>query len=120
MTSPRHALVTGASSGIGAAIAACLLREGWRVTGMSRTDPGRAAPGYTYLAVDLLDDAAVAAALTGARFDAPRMRRESCARRRSASSIMPPARRCGGCMWMSRSGSRICSRPRCRMAAASC
>lgn len=68
--SARHALVTGASSGIGAAICERLLREGWRVTGLSRGDPKRPEPGFTHLGVDLLDDAAVAAALAGARFDA--------------------------------------------------
>lgn len=67
---PRHALVTGASSGIGAAIAARLLAAGWRVTGLSRSDPRRAEPGYAHLAVDLLDSAAVAAAIGQRRFDA--------------------------------------------------
>jgi NAD(P)-dependent dehydrogenase (short-subunit alcohol dehydrogenase family) len=70
MTAPRRALITGTSSGIGAAIASRLLAEGWQVTGMSRTDPRRAEPGYAHLAVDLLDDAAVARSLAGARFDA--------------------------------------------------
>jgi 3-oxoacyl-[acyl-carrier protein] reductase len=60
-----HAVVTGVSSGIGAAIAVRLLREGWRVTGLSRTDPGRAEPGFSHRAVDLLDPAWLPAALEG-------------------------------------------------------
>ena len=67
---PRHAVVTGTSSGIGAAIAARLLAEGWRVTGLSRTDPHRAEPGYAHLAVDLLDRAALVNALDGLTPDA--------------------------------------------------
>ncbi|MFM2475400.1 SDR family NAD(P)-dependent oxidoreductase, partial [Burkholderia cenocepacia] len=34
--SARHAVVTGASSGIGEAIVAALLEQGWRVTCLSR------------------------------------------------------------------------------------
>ncbi|MGG5823366.1 SDR family NAD(P)-dependent oxidoreductase [Falsiroseomonas sp. HW251] len=59
----RHAIVTGASSGIGAAIVDRLLREGWRVTGISRRDPGRAEAGYDHLPLDIEDHAAVRAAL---------------------------------------------------------
>ncbi len=66
----RHAVVSGASSGIGAAIVARLLREGWRVTGLSRTDPRRPEPGYTHRPVDLMDTAALPAALAGLRVDA--------------------------------------------------
>ena len=50
---PRHALVTGASSGIGAAIVTRLLADGWRVSGISRTDPARQDPGYRHICLDL-------------------------------------------------------------------
>ncbi len=46
----RRAVVTGASSGIGAAVAARLLAQGWAVTGISRTPP---APRIDHLALDL-------------------------------------------------------------------
>lgn len=66
-TAAGHAIVTGASSGIGAAIVTRLLREGWRVTGLSRSDPGVADDRFAHRAVDLLDATALPAAVADLR-----------------------------------------------------
>ncbi|WP_336779165.1 SDR family NAD(P)-dependent oxidoreductase [Pantoea sp. USHLN256] len=55
MSRPRHALVTGVSSGIGAAIAEHLLQQGWQVTGFSRTRVRKDHPAFTSVSVDLFD-----------------------------------------------------------------
>jgi NAD(P)-dependent dehydrogenase (short-subunit alcohol dehydrogenase family) len=57
---PRHAIVTGSSPSIGAAITVRRPREDWRVTGLGRTGPGRAEPGCTHRAVHLMDGDALA------------------------------------------------------------
>ncbi|WP_298885279.1 SDR family oxidoreductase [uncultured Bradyrhizobium sp.] len=61
----RHALVTGASSGIGAAIVERLLCDGWRVTGISRRPGPFDHPAFAHLALDLADVETIAAAVTG-------------------------------------------------------
>ncbi|MCF2529670.1 SDR family NAD(P)-dependent oxidoreductase [Yinghuangia soli] len=62
------ALVTGASSGIGAAVAEALVARGYRVFGTTR-EPGKvAAPiaGVEYLRLDLTDDASITACAAAA------------------------------------------------------
>jgi len=58
-TNARCALVTGTSSGLGAALAHALLEAGWSVTGMSRRPAGLTHPGYTEILTDLGDLAAL-------------------------------------------------------------
>jgi 3-oxoacyl-[acyl-carrier protein] reductase len=60
-----RALVTGSSSGIGAAVAARLLGEGWRVTGIDRAAPVLADAGFSHVAIDLLDTKGLDAWLAG-------------------------------------------------------
>jgi 3-oxoacyl-[acyl-carrier protein] reductase len=60
----RIAVVTGTSSGIGAAIATRLLAGGWRVIGLDRAPAAIADPAFTAVAVDLGDRTARLNALT--------------------------------------------------------
>ena len=59
-----RALVTGASSGIGAAIVDRLLDSGWRVLAASRTPPARGHARLEWRETDLADPADVAALAT--------------------------------------------------------
>ena len=66
MTStPPVALITGVSSGIGAAIAVKLVNEGFRVCGTSRAPRNLAPiPGVETFALDVTDDTSVHAAVS--------------------------------------------------------
>lgn len=62
----RSVLVTGASSGIGAAIATRLLADGWQVAGMARRAVVRSEPGWRGIEADLSTDAGCDAVLAAA------------------------------------------------------
>ncbi|WP_021027511.1 SDR family NAD(P)-dependent oxidoreductase, partial [Comamonas sp. B-9] len=55
-----HVVVTGASSGIGSAIAQALLAAGWRVTGLDVAQATIVDGSYAHVPVDLTDGAAIA------------------------------------------------------------
>jgi len=54
----RVAIVTGASRGIGAALAAALAQAGAKTTGVARSAPAASFPGIDYQACDVRDDGA--------------------------------------------------------------
>jgi NAD(P)-dependent dehydrogenase (short-subunit alcohol dehydrogenase family) len=73
--SPKVALVTGAGGGIGAAVAARLLRDGYTVYGTTRKvdAPRSLAPGIAMRSLDVRDDQAIAALVDGVLREAGRI-----------------------------------------------
>lgn len=65
MAGGGHLVVTGASSGIGHAIARRALAEGWRVTGVSRRGDGPSHESYVGVSCDLMDASATAKCIEG-------------------------------------------------------
>jgi NAD(P)-dependent dehydrogenase (short-subunit alcohol dehydrogenase family) len=61
--SERFALVTGTSTGIGAAVAKALVQRGWQVAGIARRAAKIDDRRYQHLAIDLSDAAAAAPAV---------------------------------------------------------
>ena len=58
----RNAVVTGASNGIGKAIATRLTEEGWRVINLDRVAPASEDPAVTWIEADLSEPESIAAA----------------------------------------------------------
>src|SRR5437762_13924883 len=63
MNTGRLALVTGTSTGIGAAVARELLQRGWQVVGVARRSPQFDRPNYRHLSLDLAEVPAASAAI---------------------------------------------------------
>jgi NAD(P)-dependent dehydrogenase (short-subunit alcohol dehydrogenase family) len=61
----RLAVVTGAASGIGQAIAMRLVADGWRVVGLDKSSTAQPSAAFRAVAVDLTDTPALAAVLDG-------------------------------------------------------
>lgn len=60
----KRAMVTGASSGIGAAVVRQLLADGWQVIGMSRSLPPFSQPNFRHLMVDVSQRSAPSSSLS--------------------------------------------------------
>lgn len=63
MSAQKQAVITGSSSGIGAAITTTLLAAGWKVIGLSRQPGAHQHPNFTHYPLDITDTPALCALL---------------------------------------------------------
>ncbi|MGM3191512.1 SDR family NAD(P)-dependent oxidoreductase [Dickeya dadantii subsp. dieffenbachiae] len=63
MSGQKQVVITGSSSGIGAAITATLLAAGWKVVGLSRQPGAHQHPNFTHHPLDITDTPALIALL---------------------------------------------------------
>ncbi|OOC13954.1 oxidoreductase [Dickeya dadantii] len=63
MSGQKQVVITGSSSGIGAAITATLLAAGWKVIGLSRQPGAHQHPNFTHHPLDITDTPALIALL---------------------------------------------------------
>ncbi|QIZ49948.1 SDR family NAD(P)-dependent oxidoreductase [Dickeya zeae] len=63
MSAQKQAVITGSSSGIGAAITATLLAAGWKVIGLSRQPGSHQHPNFRHCPLDITDTPALCALL---------------------------------------------------------
>lgn len=94
--STRLALVTGTSSGIGAAVARRLLDREWTVIGVSRRGAAFGSESYRHLAIDLADLDAAAASIereAGTVMNESRWSRIALVNNAAAGGLLGPAER---------------------------
>jgi benzil reductase ((S)-benzoin forming) len=92
----RIALVTGTSSGIGAAVARRLLDRGWTVIGVARRSPSFGTTAYRHLALDLADVDAACARIerdVGPTFDETRWARTALVNNAAVGGLLGPTER---------------------------
>lgn len=93
MPSDRLAIVTGTTSGLGAALAADLLARGWYVLGLARRQSPVLDARYDHLVVDLADPAAAEAAIgrqLAERLAEPRWERVGLVNNAASAGLLGP------------------------------